>query len=302
MPHPPDPPPFTRGSPRPALVDAPWRQVRAASPGGGRGDAPGRITFLGHSTVLVETDALRILTDPVLRGALGPVRRQTSPVARALFEDLDAVVVSHAHHDHLDLDSLRRIPGRPTVIVPAGLGSLVRSVGLGPVEEVRVGDRLEIDRVGVEVVPAKHHGSRGPFGPRAAAIGFVVRGSSSVYFPGDTDVFPEMARLAGTLDVALLPVWGWGPTIGTGHMDPGRAVEAAAILRPALAIPIHWGTLYPVGLLRLVPRPFREPGPVFAAGMARHLPEIAVRVLAPGESIELPRTQRTPSVGGPTGS
>jgi len=117
----------------------------------------------------------------------------------------------------------------------------------------------------------------------------VIRGSRSVYFPGDTDLFPGMDALAGTLDLALLPVWGWGPNIGPGHMDPGRAAEAAAILRPHLAVPIHWGTFYPAGLRHVKPQPLAAPGRQFAEAAARLAPGVEVRILAPGESLELDR-------------
>ncbi len=108
---------------RQAAVDHAWRRVRAASPATRAGPPKGRLTFLGHSTVLVEIDDLRILTDPVLREGLGPVRRQVQSVLPELFADLDAVFISHGHHDHFDPPSLRRILGRPTVIVPRGSAS-----------------------------------------------------------------------------------------------------------------------------------------------------------------------------------
>lgn len=272
---------------RHAATDPAWRAIRAASPAARRGPAHGRLTFLGHSTLLLEVDDLRILTDPLLRDGLGPVRRQTRAVLPELFTDLDAVFVSHGHRDHLDLPSLRAIPGRPTVIVPRGFGRLVaREVG-GPVEEVAPGDRLSIDRVHFEATPAEHSGRREPLGPTGPALGCVIHGSRHIYFPGDTDLFAGMAPLAGTLDVALLPVWGWGPNIGPGHMDPGRAAQAAALLRPRLAIPIHWGTFYPAGLRRVRPAPLAVPGPQFLEAARRLAPDVPVRVLAPGESIEL---------------
>jgi L-ascorbate metabolism protein UlaG (beta-lactamase superfamily) len=274
-------------SARHAAVNESWRAIRAAAPAATAGPKHARLTFLGHSTVLIEVDDLRILTDPVLREGLGPVRRQVRAVLPDLFADLDAVFISHGHHDHLDPPSLRRIPGRPTVIVPRGFGRIVGRLGLGPVEEVEPGDRLVIDRVHFQAVHAEHSGRREPFGPSGPAMGCVVAGSHTVYFPGDTDLFPAMADLAGRLDVALLPVWGWGPTIGDGHMDPERAAAAAALLRPRLAVPIHWGTFYPAGLRRVVPGPFDEPGRTFEAAAARLAPEVPVRVLAPGESLDL---------------
>lgn len=276
-------------SQRHAARDHTWRTIRAASPAaaGRPPERHARVTFLGHSTVLIEVDDLRILTDPVLRAGLGPVRRQVRAILPELFADLDAVFLSHGHHDHLDPVSLRRIPGRPTVIVPRGFGSTVAKCDLGPIEEAEPGDRLIVDRVQFEVVRAEHSGRREPFGPEGPALGCVIAGSVTVYFPGDTDIYPEMADMAGRIDLALLPVWGWGPTIGTGHMDPLRAAAAAAILRPRIAVPIHWGTLYPAGLRRLVPRPFEEPGLAFAAEVARLAPEVEVRVLRPGETLEL---------------
>ena len=116
----------------------------------------------------------------------------------------------------------------------------------------------------------------------------MVRGSRTVYFPGDTDLFAGMGDLVGA-DVALLPVWGWGPNIGPGHMDPIRAAEAASRLKPTLAVPIHWGTLYPLGLRRVHPRPLADPGHQFASAVASSAPGVSVRVLAPGESLSLPR-------------
>ena len=273
---------------RPANVDDGWRAVRAAAPAADGGLHRGRITFLGHSTLLIEVDDLRILTDPVLRDGLGPVRRQVRAILPSLFADLDAVFISHGHIDHFDPPSLRRIPGKPTVIVPRGFGKLAAKADLGPVEEVEPGDRLTIDRVRFEVMYAEHSGRREPLGPSGPAIGCVIAGSRTVYFPGDTDLFPEMAQLIGRLDVALLPVWGWGPTIGQGHLNPVSAAAAAAILRPRLAIPIHWGTFYPAGMRRVAPEAFDEPGRTFESALAQFAPDVPARVLAPGESLDIP--------------
>jgi L-ascorbate metabolism protein UlaG (beta-lactamase superfamily) len=272
---------------RAAAVDQGWRAIRAAAPAAQAGPAHARLTFLGHSTLLIEVDDLRILTDPVLRDGVGPIRRQVRAVLPELFADLDAVFISHGHHDHFDLPSLRQIPGKPTVIVPRGFGKLAAKAAAGPVEEVEPGDRLSIDRVHFEVVQALHSGKREPMGPVGPAIGCVIRGSRTVYFPGDTDIFPEMDELAGGLDVAVMPVWGWGATIGPGHMDPRRAAEAVARLRPRIAIPIHWGTFYPAGLRGWMPAPFETPGPTFVEFARSLAPGVDVRLLGPGESIDL---------------
>jgi L-ascorbate metabolism protein UlaG (beta-lactamase superfamily) len=122
------------------------------------------------------------------------------------------------------------------------------------------------------------------------ALGFVVEGGARVYFAGDTDLFDGMARIgADALDVALLPVWGWGLRIGPGHLDPERAARAAARLRPRIAVPIHWGTFLPVGLRRRHGHLLRTPGRAFAEQMATWAPEVRAAVLAPGESLELDR-------------
>ena len=198
-------------------------RVRAAVAGRRRRAARrGRLTFLGHSTVLIEVDDLRILTDPVLREGLGPVRRQVRAVLPELFADLDAVFISHGHHDHLDPPSLRRIPGKPTVIVPRGFGRLGEQAGPGPGRGGRA--RRPADdrpRPASRSRRATTRGGASRSGPSGPAIGCVIAGSRTVYFPGDTDLFPGMEALAGTLDVALLPVWGWGPTIGPRPHGPG---------------------------------------------------------------------------------
>jgi L-ascorbate metabolism protein UlaG (beta-lactamase superfamily) len=246
-----------------------------------------RLTFLGHSTVLIEISGTRLLTDPVLGHVMWSLRRRAARAPASRLADVDAVFISHGHFDHLDLPSLRALPGRPDVIVPAGLGRVVQRAGLGHVHEVHIGDRLSIGGVEIEVVAAAHGGRRWPWSAAADAIGCRISASSSVYFAGDTDLFPEMAALAGRVDVALLPVGGWGPRLGRGHLDPRRAAEAAALIRPAVAVPIHWGTLSPIGLHRLIGNRFDAPGQAFAHAVAQYAPDVRVRVLAPGGSIAL---------------
>ena len=112
---------------------------------------------------------------------------------------------------------------------------------------------MDLGGVQVDAVEALHSGFRPPLGPTAPAIGFVIRGTRSVYFAGDTDMFPGMADL-GPIDLALIPVWGWGPTLGRGlHLDPLRAAEALRLIRPRAAVPIHWGTYWPHAMGRVFP-------------------------------------------------
>ena len=234
-------------------------------------------------------DGVCILTDPLLVDRLGLLHRHTDAVAHLIDDvNVDVVLISHAHHDHLHLPSLRRCPGRPRIVVPRGLGRLASRAG-HDVMEVAAGERFDLGGVVVDAIRADHDGRRGPFGPAANALGYRISGSTRVYFAGDTDLFAEMSDLAGTVDVTLLPVWGWGPRLGSGHLDPRRAAEALVRIRPRLAIPIHWGTFYPFAFARIWPHPLGDPPRDFARQAAQLAPGTEVRILAPGEGMALRR-------------
>jgi L-ascorbate metabolism protein UlaG (beta-lactamase superfamily) len=245
------------------------------------------ITFLGHATVRIELDDARLLTDPVLRPYLaGLVHRQPLQNVERMVEDIDAVLISHLHHDHLDLPSLKLLPAEVTLLVPRRGGKLVKHVGASCVREVTAGETVDVRGVRVRATPARHDGFRGPFGPLGDTLGFLIEGSRRIYFAGDTDVFPEMAEL-GPVDVALLPVAGWGPRLGPGHMGPGEAVRALELLRARVAVPIHWGTLVPVGL-HFWTWPYLTRPPVRFADLARRsLPQVEVHILKPGQTLAL---------------
>ena len=205
--------------------------------------------------------------------------------------EADVVVISHGHRDHFDERSLDRLPGRPTLIVPRGLGPRLRGhPGAGEVVEVAPGDSVDLDGLVVRAVPARHWIS--PGAPRAQPLGYVLEAGGSgagtrVYFAGDTGPFAAMADVAGGVDLALLPIWTWGPHLGPGHLGPRSAAEVARAIGATAVVPIHWGTLYPRHLHRVWRRPLLAPGDRFAA-FARELPPDAdVRVLRPGESTEL---------------
>jgi L-ascorbate metabolism protein UlaG (beta-lactamase superfamily) len=174
-------------------------------------------------------------------------------------------------------------------VVPRGIGGLLRRRGFANVEEVDVGEQVTVGALTVTATRADHDGRRPLVSDCGPALGYVIEGSRRVYFAGDTDLFEEMELLAGGLDLALLPVWGWGRSLGRGqHLDPERAAAAAALLQPRLAVPIHWGTYHP--LHRRVGRDpgfFFDPPRVFARAAAKLAPDVDVRVLAPGESLAI---------------
>ena len=249
------------------------------------------VTFLGHSTVLVEMGGARVLTDPVLFDRVTVLRRAVSPLPAELYRRIDAVVISHLHLDHLDVPSLRLLGTDTPLVVPRGAGRLMRAYGFRHVVELPRGQSIDVadGRIRVTATRAAHSGFRPPFGPSAEAVGYLLEeGSERVYFAGDTDIFDEMADLTG-IDLALLPVWGWGPRLGPGHMDPRRAADALRVLRPRAVVPIHWGTLWPMGMGRVMPHRLQRPPLDFAGYAAETSPEVKVLVTPPGETVPIPR-------------
>lgn len=243
------------------------------------------ITWLGHATVLVGLGGVRLLTDPVLRSRVGHLRRAV-PTPELTPAEVDVVLVSHLHHDHLDTPSLRALRTVPRAAVAPGAGGLVRSALGGTVAELAPGERLGFGGVQVTATPAEH--SSGRLTPRGrvqgTAVGFLLEADGTrVYFAGDTGPFHAMADIA-PVDVALLPVWGWGASLGPAHLEPETAASAAAALCARVAVPIHWGTFLPAGQRGRHADVLTAPGPAFAEAAARLAPHTAVEVLRPGET------------------
>ncbi len=243
------------------------------------------ITWVGHSTVLLELDGVRLLTDPVLRGRMVHLRRVSASADVGALHDVDALLVSHLHYDHLDVKSLRLVGRATRVVVPVGAGDMLRSRGFAHVTELDVGDDTDVNGVNVSATRAEH-GGRQVFGMRVPALGYLVSGSLRIWFAGDTDLFDGMSHIARDLDVALLPVAGWGPRVPRGHLDPERAAQALTLLRPRVAVPIHWGTYRRVGLSS-EEKLLREPPESFARHAAEVAPEVDVRILPVGGRLEL---------------
>jgi L-ascorbate metabolism protein UlaG (beta-lactamase superfamily) len=239
------------------------------------------LTWLGHSTVVIDVDGTRLVTDPVLRRRVWHLRREAAVDLR-LLGALDGILVSHAHFDHLDHASLRLLDRSLPVVAPSGVGGLLRRWGFVHVHEVVADDKLELGRLALRVTHADHESRRWPLTPRSASVGYVVKGSTSIYFAGDTDLFEGMADI-GPVDVAAVPVSGWGSRLPSGHLDATRAAAALRLLQPRIAVPIHWGT-------------FRTPfGPAFDDRPAKELvraaaevaPAVDVRILRIGETMAL---------------
>lgn len=258
------------------------------------------ITWWGHATVTVLDSGVRVLTDPLFTRRLAHLRRRRGAVPPTSAAAADVVLVSHLHADHLHLNSLRQLATDTTVVLPRGaiaavpglrrLRGRLRLVEVAAGESLTVrggaGDGGDAGKVTVRAVPAAHDGRRFPYGPeRTPALGYVVEGAARTYFAGDTGLFDGMADAVGPCDVALLPVGGWGPFLGHGHLDAARAARALTELAPRAAVPVHYGTYWPIGMDAVRPHEFHTPGEEFVRIAARLAPQVSVHRLDHGQSV-----------------
>ena len=221
------------------------------------------VTWWGHSTCTIDDRGVRVLTDPLFCSRLGHLRRRRRPLPDDRARCTDLAVVSHLHADHLHLGSLSVLPRHVPVAVPGGALRAVpglRRLRDRALVEVVPGDTVRVGHVVVEVVPAEHDGHRWPWSRRRApALGYVVSGKARTNFAGDTDWSPVVREAVGRCDIALLPVGGWGPTLGPGHLDAARAAGFLAELDAHHAVPVHFGTMWPVGPRTGPPGPLQPP-------------------------------------------
>ena len=252
---------------------------------------PVEITWWGHATCTLEDSNIRLLTDPLFARRLAHLRRRRGAVPPAEARRADVALVSHLHADHLHLPSLAALPPGTRLLVPRGAPRAVpglRRLRHLRITEVAPGDRVRVGELMVRAVPARHDGRRLPVGPhRSPALGYVVEGEARTYFAGDTGLFDAMAEQAGAVDVALLPVGGWGPYLGAGHLDAARAARALVRLAPRMAVPVHYGTYWPIGMGAVRPHEFHAPGDEFVRLAAEAAPQVAVHKLGHGESVRL---------------
>lgn len=255
-----------------------------------------RVTWLGHASVVIDVGGVRLLTDPLLRGHAGLLRRRGAAPDEATWHDPDAVLISHMHYDHAEIGSLELLGRAPIVAAPANAHWL-RHHGIPGAVALPEGTWWTVPlvrhtgEVQVRAIPAVHGDRPMPHRPNAAC-GFVVRaGDLHIWFAGDTGPHPAMAAVPGLLDgrvdLALVPVGGWGPRLSGGHLDPVEAARACALVGARTAIPIHWGTLHAPVSRRLPPGWMDRAGPAFQHAARHEAPDCEVVLLTPGESAEI---------------
>lgn len=245
------------------------------------------ITYLGHATVLIEMDGIKLMTDPLLRNRIWHLWRHSEQIDPQVVGGVDVVLISHAHWDHLDIPSLKMFDDNTLFIVPPGVDDILYKAGNKNVQVLDVGEEISLGAVTIKATFAKHDGDRFKYFGDEEAVGYLIDGSRTIYFAGDTDIFPEMADMAGGVDVALLPVWGWGPWLGNGHLDPKGAAVAAQMIQPKVAVPIHWGTFFPIGLHWFMPSTLSQPPIWFKNEVERIAPAVEVVILPAGDTLYL---------------
>lgn len=247
------------------------------------------MTFVGHATLVVEAGGALLVTDPVLRARVGFLRWTAPAPSLDLLRQADAVLVSHLHHDHCDVPSLRLLGRDRPLFVPYDTADFFRRRGFCRVVPLHPGTKHRVAGISVTATHAEHSGRREPFGTSGTAVGYLLAADGQcAYFAGDTGLFPQMRGLAPVLDLALLPVAGWGTTVGPGHLDASSAAEATRLLRPCFAVPIHWGALRPLWERSAHGLPRQSAAAEFASEVKRLGSATAVQIIEPGAAWELP--------------
>jgi len=215
-----------------------------------------RATWLGHSTVLLEIDGRRVLTDPVWAERIsplpfaGPKRFHPAPVKIEQLPPLDAVVISHDHYDHLDYPSiLKLIPLGVPVVTSLGVGAHLESWGMpeGRITELDWWESTEIAGLTITAAPSQHFSGRSVADRnRTAWSALAIRGPHhAVFFSGDTGLtqeYGEIKQKLGPFDLIVLEIGAWHPAWGDIHLGPENALQAHALLGGGAFLPVHWGT------------------------------------------------------------
>jgi L-ascorbate metabolism protein UlaG (beta-lactamase superfamily) len=215
-----------------------------------------RVTWLGHSTLLLEIDGVRILTDPVFGeraspfSFAGPKRFHPVPVAIAGLPPIDVLLLSHDHYDHLCSASIRELAQRPLQVVTAlGVASHLESCGMPPerIHELDWHEHIELPGVRFTATPAQHFSGRSTFDRNSTlwASWVIETANHKLFFSGDTGLFDGLAEIGqkhGPFDLTLLEIGAWHPAWGNIHLGPENALIAHEMLRGKILLPVHWGT------------------------------------------------------------
>jgi L-ascorbate metabolism protein UlaG (beta-lactamase superfamily) len=252
------------------------------------------VTFIGHSTFLIQTAAGNVLTDPMYSQRAGPFniagpRRVRRPAVA--FDDLpriSIVLLSHNHYDHCDPATLARLARRddPLVVTPLGNGRLVRTAGIRRVEELDWWEEATTAPFRITATPAHHFSARTPFDRNRALWGgfSLVTANRRIYFAGDTayaPFFPDIRARLGPIDLALLPIGAYEPRwfMRSVHMNPAEAVQAHLELGSPETVAMHFGTFQLTN--EAIDEPLRA---LDEARRANQIPANQFRALAFGDS------------------
>ncbi|MBD1392615.1 MBL fold metallo-hydrolase [Mucilaginibacter glaciei] len=215
-----------------------------------------RITWVGHSSLLIEVDGIRILTDPVwsdrvsFTQLMGPKRFFAPPLALSDLPPLDVVIVSHDHYDHLDSGTIQFFKDKQIhFITPLGVCDILKDLGIQEnyIHEVDWGDSIMIGDCNITATPSRHFSGRGIAGRNQTLwASFVIKGPKhNIFFGADSGWFPGFADIGeqfGPFDLTMLEIGAYGHNWADIHMGPDNASNAHIALKGDIMMPIHWGT------------------------------------------------------------